>query len=733
MPCTDRSVSFATRPMSAGSWHVLCRAIGAVSLCAAAWCWASVVWSQDAIGNLDGSVRFLLTDQPAIQPRTDVPELPETVVEAEPAIALPSFPGFEAAGPTNRGDSLLGIAPAASAGVFGRDDLSTMPLIAPTNVLDLIPGFASTMENTGADAGVYYVRGVNVEHGTDFAVFVDDVPINQPTHAHAQGLANINFLIPEVIEVVEYRKGSYYADLGDFSTLGAAKIRLARTLPESINRLSAGQYGWARGVVASSGPSRGGELLYAADLSYFDNAFQFAQNEKRFKGLIKYTAGDECEGTSTSLMAYHADWFSTEPQLLSNILANGRFSNFDPTTGGRESRFSWNTEYWREDGGGRWTANVYAIYDRFDIYINPEQQQLDEQVFQPDGRLTTGVNIAREVDTCLGGCPSPWTFGLQIRDDFINRLRRDNTDRRVLLMTETSHRVNIFTVSPYVSNHTQWTDWARTDVGVRGDIFQFDVVNLLDRTGSGDRSAGLVNPKFSLVLGPWADTEYFLNLGTGFHSNDARGLFDRMMPTTALARTESAEVGLRREACDGWDTTVAVWYQEFQSEMVFDAEEGAFEARGPSRRYGVEWNNSFYLFDWLTWDVDWAWAHVRFTNGKRIPQSLSSILSTGPTMRLDNGLYGRLWFRHFSPRPLVEDNSDRSSSVEVANLEVGWRRGQWDFAVDVFNVFGSRDAAETFFENDFLPRDDAKKFFENDFLIRTLDPTQARFTLTRYY
>jgi hypothetical protein len=345
----------------------------------------------------------------------------------------------------------------------------------------------------------------------------------------------------------------------------------------------------------------------------------------------------------------------------------------------------------------------------------------DEQVRQPDGRLITGLNIARQVDLGYSSMPSPWTLGLQIRDDYIQTLRRDNTEARVLIDTITSHRVNIFTVSPYVQNDTTWTDWARTVVGVRSDLYQFDVTNRLDpATGSGNAPAGPVQPKLSLILGPWIDTEYYLNLGTGYHSNDARFLFDPVNPTDAIARTKSAEVGLRSETFDGWNTNVAVWYQEFNSELVFNAEEGVTEALGPSRRYGVEWNNRFFIAPSLTWDVDWAWAHVRFVNGDRIPQSLSSLLKTGPVAQLDNGLYGALWFTAFSPRPLTEDGSLFSKSLEVGNLQLGWRRNNWQVAADVFNVFGSRDFQQTFSEDGEI------------FAIRT-PKSQARFTVTRYY
>jgi TonB-dependent Receptor Plug Domain len=653
------------------------------------------------------------------QAQEPVPTLPETVVEAPLApLSRPTGASPSTGGPANRSDRVIGIVPSASQGVFGAQDLATRPQFSPSSVLDPLPGFTSTQENTGSDSSVYYVRGVNVEHGTDFAIFLDDMPVNLPTHAHAQGLANLNFMIPELIQMVDYRKGSYFADLGDFSTLGAAKIVQFRRLPESIDQLSAGQYGWVRGLTASTVDQWGGDLLYAADLSYFDDGFEVPQRNERYKGLLKHTLGDELAGWSTTLLAYHGDWFSTEAQPISSIRANGLYSNLDPTTGGRESRFSWNTQYWCEDDCGSWRANAYAIYNRFDIWINPEQIP-NEQVLQPDERLVTGINVARQVDLLQGERPSPWTIGLQIRDDFVPTLRRDQAAARERIATETSHRVNIFTVSPYLQNDTRWSDWARTVVGVRSDLYQFDVVDRLDLTRSGNRSAGPVNPKFSLILGPWLDTEYYLNLGTGFHSNDARNLFDPLTPTDAIARTQSAEVGLRSEALDEWKTNVAVWYQEFDSELVFNAEEGVLEALGPSRRYGVEWNNSFLIADWLTWDVDWAWAHVRFTNGGRVPQSLSSLLKTGPTARLDNGFYGSLWFTAFSPRPLVEDGSLFSNSVEVGNLQIGWRRGPWQIAADVFNVFSSRDFQQS--------------FAEDELFVIPLAPTQARFTLTRYY
>lgn len=672
-------------------------------------------------GVLVGGALLLTGIATAQQP---VPTAPETVVEAAPpeptTTTTPDNPSplLPRLDPFRRGDSLLRSAPAASEGNFGQEIISIRPQFSPTSVLDSIPGFASVQENTGSDAGVYFVRGVNTEHGYDFAIWVDDMPLNMPTHAHAQGLANMNFLIPELIQQVDYRKGSYYADLGDFSSLGAAKIELFQNLPQNLNLLSAGEYSWVRALTARSVEQWGGELIYAADVGFFDDGWDVPQRNQRYRGMLKHTIGDDSAGVSNSLMAYYSNWYSTDAQPLSAIQANGLYSNLDPTTGGRESRFSWNTQMWREDENGAWKANAYVIYDRFGIWINPEQIQ-DEQVYQPDGRVITGFNLSRREDTQLGSLQSPWTFGLQFRNDNIDTLRRDQTDQRNLVAPVTNHRVNILTVSPYIQNDTRWTDWARTVVGLRSDLVQFDVNDRLDPTQSGDESAGPVCPKFSLILGPWDETEYYFNFGTGYHSNDARNLFNPTDPVVPIAGTMSTEVGLRSDAFDNWKPTVAVWYQEFDSELVFNAEEGEVEALGPSRRYGVEWNNRFFLTEWMMWDVNWAWAHVRFTNGDRVPQSLSSILQTGPTIQFQNGVYSSLWYRYLSPAPLDEAGSIFSNPVSVAQLSVGWRNRQWQVATDVFNVFGSRDYALT--------------FAEDELFVHPVDPQQVRFSVTRYF
>lgn len=649
------------------------------------------------------------------------PVLPETVVTA-PA------PQTESTAPAENTDqlpslfqfpNLLRNAPSASQGTYGQDSLQVRPLFAPANVLDPIPGFTSVQENTGSDAGVYIIRGVNTEHGSDFAVWLDDMPLNMPSHAHAQGLANMNFLIPEMIETVDYRKGSYYADLGDFSSLGAAKISQFKSLDQAISSVSAGQYAWVRLLQANTVQQWGGDLTYAADVSYFDDGFDTPQQNQRYKGLLRHTLGDENEGLSTTLMGYHSDWYSTDAQPIDSILANGLYSNLDPTTGGRDSRFSINSQYWREVDGGGFKANFYTIYEKFNIWINPEQVA-DEQVLQPDERVVMGLNLARRVDLQLGRRLTSWTAGLQLRNDDIDTLRRDNTQARTLIATETSHKVNIFTASPYLQNDTRWTEWIRTIVGLRSDLYQFDVVDLLDATQSGETSAGPVCPKLSIVLGPWVDTEYYINLGTGFHTNDARNLFNPVDPVTPFARTQSAEVGMRTEAFENWKTNVAVWHQAFDSELVFNAEEGELEALGPSRRYGVEWNNRIILTDRFFWDTDWAWAHARFVNGDRIPQSLSDIVKTGPTLQFENGVYAFLQFNYLSPRPLVEDGSAFSQGVHYANLQVGRRWGGWQASLDWFNVLGSKDYALALAEG-------------AELFVRPLDPQQVRFTLRRYY
>jgi outer membrane receptor protein involved in Fe transport len=292
----------------------------------------------------------------------------------------------------------------------------------------------------------------------------------------------------------------------------------------------------------------------------------------------------------------------------------------------------------------------------------------------------------------------------------------------------------------YAQNDTQWTDWLRAVLGARADRFSFDVDSSI-AANSGRRSASIASPKLSLVFGPWARTEYFVNAGYGFHSNDARGTvttltpreLQRTSPVTPLVRSRGAEVGVRTEVVPGLQSSLALWRLHLASELVFSGDAGDTEASRASRRQGIEWNNHWQATPWLLLDADLAWSRARFTGddptGNFVPGAVGKVVAVGATVTQLGPWFGHVQLRHFGPRPLVEDNSQRSSSTTLASLRVGYRiTPATRLALDVFNLFNRRSSDIDYFYASRLTGEPAGGV--DDVHFHPVEPRSARLTLT---
>lgn len=625
-----------------------------------------------------------------------VPELPETVVEADRRPATTGEFDPTAIGPVmrGRGDDLLGLTGSASEGRFGQPQIEFRPILRPGEVLELVPGLIATQHSGAGKANQFFVRGFNLDHGTDFALKIDGVPINLPTHAHGQGYLDVNWLIPELVDYADFKLGPYYADFGDFSSAGALDMHLRRTLPQGIASLSGGAFNYYRLLVANSTQLAGGDLLYAYEQNYYDGPWDVPQKYNRLNGVVKWTIGDELEGLSLSALGYKGYWTATNQIARQAYDAGivGRFGSLDPTDGGNTSRVTLNAEYWRDDGRGVTKANAYAFAYNLDLFSNFTYYLNDpvngDQIQQIDARVTSGVNIARTWE----GEITTHGVGFQFRNDTITNVGLNHTTKRQYLDTVRSDDVYQQDYGLYYTNTTQVTSWAKGVVGLRGDFYHFDVTSHTDPADSGDKSAAIFSPKTGIVLGPWADTEFFVNWGQSFHSNDARGVLSSVDPATPLVKSDGSEVGLRSWLTPEWNTTLALWYLELDSELVFAGDAGTNEPAGASHRTGFTWTNYWKIREWLTLDADYAYVKPRFIGGERIPNAVNNVVSTGFTARqLDGGWYGTLRLRHFGPGALIEDNSARSSTTSLLNLQVGYQLPRLTMACDFFNILNRHD------------------------------------------
>ncbi len=668
-------------------------------------------------------------------------QTPAQQVPAEPSAEAPQT--LEPVVVTGRADDLVGVAGSASEGRVGQAELQTRPLLRPGEVLEVVPGVVVTQHSGTGKANQYFLRGFNLDHGTDFSTRVDGVPVNLPTHAHGQGYMDLNWVIPEIVDYVNFRKGPYYADIGDFSSAGTADFHLFDSLPEGLAKLTVGQDDYYRLVVAQSPQLGSGHLLYAFEGNYYNGPWDNAQHFRKLNGLLKYTLNTGLGSFSFGLTAYEARWDSTD-QIPLRAVEQGlisRLGALDPSDGGRTGRYSLFANWSLKGDHSLTTANAYLFYYYLKLFSNftffLDDPVNGDQFEQKDRRVVVGGNTAQTWFTTGLGTSMDHTLGLQVRHDAIPAVGLFKTRERSRLSTVRDDTVHETSVGMYYQNQTQWLPKVRTVVGLRGDVFGFAVNSNL-ALNSGNRTASIFSPKLGLIVGPWAQTEVYLNGGFGFHSNDARGTTIIVAPSTGdpvgrvdpLVRTKGAEIGVRSTWIPGLNSTLALWYLSIGSELIFTGDAGTTEASFPSQRYGVEWANFYKIVSWLTLDFDLSYSHAKFIGnpaGHDIPGAIAMVIASGTAVNLPSGVFGSLRARYFGPRPLIEDNSVRSKATTVFNLEAGYKYKHWLAQVDVLNLLNSKDHDIDYFYVSRLPGEPAAGVA--DVHLHPVEPRTVRFSL----
>lgn len=605
-------------------------------------------------------------------------------------------------------NNAVGTSDAASQGSINARLLESRPAMRPGEVLEFVPGLIVTQHSGDGKANQYFLRGFNLDHGTDFATSVDGVPVNLPTHAHGHGYTDLNFLIPELIDRIDYRKGPYFASNGDFSSAGSASLTLRDRLAAPFAQVTLGGNGYRRLLGAgSTATAQGATLLGALETQGNDGPWEVPEALRRFNAVLRYSTGNKAESFKATAMFYRAHWTATDqiPERAVQSGQLGRFGSLDPTSGGRTGRDSLALDWRKTLPDGSIRAQAYGLHYNLDLFSNFTYFLANpadgDQFLQRDRRQVYGGQIARTWFTELGSRPMTTEVGLQMRHDRIRVGLFDSVARQVT-NTVRDDRVLQTSLGLYAENTIAWLPWLRSVAGLRLDRFQWDVRGQL-ADNSGRTSDSLVSPKLSLILGPWARTEFFLNAGRGFHSNDGRGTVIRVDPRTGetatpvpgLVRSNGSEIGVRTEWIPGLQSSLALWQLGIGSELVFVGDAGTTEASRPSRRAGIEWNNRYVPVPWLLFDLDLAWSRARFTGdapeGNQIPGAVRRVASAAVSVRDLGPWSGSLQLRHLGARPLTEDGSVSARATTLVNLRIGHtiRKGL-DLSLDVFNLLGRR-------------------------------------------
>jgi hypothetical protein len=634
-----------------------------------------------------------------------------------------------------RGDDLIGIADSGTQGTVGATEIQDRPILRSGEVLETVPGLIITQHAGGGKANQYFLRGFNLDHGTDFAIFIDDMPLNLPSHAHGEGYSDMNTVIAEFVKRVNFEKGPYYADIGNYGSAGSAHLEFFKTLPHDFFSAEGGMYGFGRAVFGASRKLGSGSLLYGGEAYYDDGPWTHPDAYAKFNGLLTYSQGGDAKGFSITARSYHGKWNSSDQIPVNAVPLVGLYGTLNPTDGGHSQRYSLQAEGHRQGKNSASKVVAYGFYYDLDLFSDFTYFLTDpnrgDQFEQKDRRWVGGLDARHTIFSRWFGRKVENTFGLQVRNDWIhnglyqaeNRERVDKTDSdtgTTLPATTAADRFTDTQAGLYAENRIQWTGKFRSVAALRGDVEHFDVTSLVTAANSGTATKLLPSPKLSLIFGPWSNTEFYAQGGFSFHSNDGRGATQTVEPVSAdypypntpatripaLIPTKGGEIGVRLAAVPRLRSTLSLWYLHSASELQQDGDTGGTSAsKQPSNRYGVEWANYYTPVEHLAFDFDLANSKALFTTideddaapnrpgGKRVPEAVGLVISSGITLHDYKGFSSSLRLRFFGPRDLTSDGIYRSRSTALLNGEVGYQiNKKWRVSSEFLNLLDRSDS-----------------------------------------
>jgi len=702
-----------------------------------------------------------------------------------------------------REDSLIGIADSAAQGTVGAKQLDDRPVLRSGEVLETIPGMIITQHAGGGKANQYFLRGFNLDHGTDFAVFLDGMPLNLPSHAHGEGYADMNAVTPEFVQRLNFEKGPYYAEVGNYSSAGSANIQFYKEFPQNFCSVELGMYEFGRAVCGASQKLGSGTLLYGGEAYYDNGPWTHPDAYAKFNGLLTYSQGDATRGFSITARGYHGKWNSSDQIPDTAVPLVGLYGTLNPADGGNSGRYSLQGEWHRQGANSATTVMGYGFYYDLDLFSDftyfLDDPVKGDQFEQQDKRWVAGLDAAHAIFGEWFGRRVENTFGLQVRNDWVhnglyrteNRVRTDKNDINACdaePIPECSTNPDLVAVLPaatdvnrfsdtmlgfYVENKIQWEEKFRSVLAFRGDEAIYNVTNVtptyvatelpgapvinFSELNSGSATQFLPSPKASLIFGPWSNTEFYVQGGFSFHSNDVRGAAQRVQPISPdypfptpttpirpLVPTKGAEVGVRTLAIPHLQSTLSLWYLYSTSELQQSGDTGSTVAsKSPSNRYGVEWANFYTPLEHLAFDFDLAYSKALFTTidpddaapgspgGRYVPEAVGLVISSGITVQNYKGFWGSLRLRAFGPRNLTSDAIYQSSSTILLNAEVGYRfNDKWRVEAQLFNLLDRQDHDIDYAYASRVTPTAAAEFTD---VFHPVEPFQVRFSVIRTF
>ncbi len=651
--------------------------------------------------------------------------------------ALAQMPAAEEAPATNivvfgRGEEKIGVAHAASEGSVGGADLLVRPLLRVAELLEAVPGMVAAQHSGSGKANQYFLRGFNLDHGSDFTTYIDGVQMNFRSHGHGQGYLDLNGLIPEIVAREDFRKGPYRADGGDFALAGAAYMTTIDGFTRPWIAVEGGSYGSRRlaagGTIKDVGP---GDLTLVAQAKRYDGPWEEAEHLRHYSGFAKYRVplgGGELDAT---LHAYRGTWRPTEQipeRIIGSPVCPDVFCSPDPSARGETTRIVGNVAVTQPG----WRANAYVQFYDWAMFSNPTYADPDgrsAQIHQYDRRWITGLTASKNWDVAS---TLNLSIGTENRFDHIGNVGVDRSADRQFLFSLGRYHVEQLSAALYGEANWQPLPGLRLIGGLRGDYYHYSVRAgdaAAQALGEGSGHDAILSPKASVAYRVTPHLELYANWGRGFHSNDVRGAVNVDTPVPVLVRGIGKELGGRVQY-GSLSLTATYWWLDVGSELRFVGDSNAVEPTGASKRRGYELVAFWRPFSWLALDGNYTASHSRYDNGDRIPNAFENAASGGVAI-LRDPWEASIRLRHLGPYPLIEDNSLRDKGSTVVNARAAWKSKRIELYGELLNIFDSRDKDIAYYYESYVPAYDSAPVEGR--LSRVMEPRTLRLGAKLYF
>ncbi|NHM01758.1 TonB-dependent receptor [Flavobacterium difficile] len=581
-------------------------------------------------------------------------------------------------------------------------DLQNSPVNSSQEILRKVPGLFIGQHAGGGKAEQIFLRGFDIDHGTDIALSVDGMPVNMVSHAHGQGYADLHFVIPETLDKIDFGKGSYYADKGDFATAGYVAFKTKEKIDNNAISLEVGKFNTIRtlGMFNLLPKNNNQSAFIASEYITFDGPYVSSQNFRRLNLFGKFTNVFEDKSKfSATASQFSSEWTASGqiPQRLVDAGIISRFGAVDDTEGGKTSRSNLNFEYYKPisenlyfKGNTYYNNYQFELYSNFTFFLN---NPIDgDQIKQKENRTIYGFN--GEFNKKIDNSKSTYQVGFGLRADETKDSELANTKNRITTINQLKlGNINQKNYFSYINTDIELGNFT-INPAIRLDYFQFSYLDkLAPKFQINNEEKVKISPKLNFLFAPNNKVQFFVKSGLGFHSNDTRVIVSQTDKKT-LPTSAGADLGTIFKPMNNLIINSALWFLHLDQEFVYVGDAGIVEPSGKTKRMGIDFGFRYQVSKFINLNSDINYTYARSTDepeGQNYIPLAPDLTSTGGISVTNyKGFSSSLNYRYLKSRPANEDNSIVAKGYFVSDFNLNYQYKKMNYGIIIENLFNTK-------------------------------------------